>query len=479
MTSIKYDYQGQKQMLTIATVAFFISVMVWFNMAPFQASIQDQLSLTKDEIGALMIVNLALSIPGRIIFGRLVDRYGPKKVFSIFLIIMSMPCFLFAIGTTYIQLLISRLILGTIGASFVIGIRMVSEWYPNHQSGLAQGIYAGWGNFGSSFAALTLPSLALFFGGDNGWRYAIFITGVFALIYGLFFYFKAKDTPDWKTFHYTKTANPMKATSSTDLVFLMLLNFPVYGGFAILIWTLENTSVLPSNLAKILYGGIAVFYIFNMRKRWKANQVYLQKKIPSKEKFSMKNVAILSLGYFSTFGSELAIISMLPMFFQETFAISTVFAAAIASSFAFTNLIARPAGGWLSDRFGRKKITLLLLAVLTCLYLLMALVNSNWPIFLALLITVCCSLVSQAASGAIFSMVSHVKQNQTGQIAGMVGAYGNIGSLCFLAVLNLFFPSMFFIAISFVLLVCFCSTTQLHLQNKTSSLKNPINAKAF
>ncbi|MGP4040513.1 MFS transporter [Gracilibacillus sp. D59] len=471
MTTSKHDYNGQKQMLTLATLGFFISVMVWFNMAPFQSTIQEQLLLTSDEVGALMIVNLALSIPGRIVVGRLVDRFGPRNVFSILLITMSIPCFVFALGTTYMQLLISRLILGTIGASFVIGIRMVTEWFPTKQAGLAQGIYAGWGNFGSAFAALTLPTLAVLFGGENGWRYAMCLTGILALLYGVVYFLKAKNTPSWKKFQYTKTANPIKATSHYDFRILLLLTIPIYGGMAILVWTLQETGVLTNFVAIFLYSAIVLFYTFNMIKRWKSNQRYLQQEIPEKEKFSMKNVAILSFGYFATFGSELAIISMLPLFFQNTFTINAVFAAAIASSFAFTNLIARPAGGWLSDRFGRKKITMMLLSSLSLLYIMMAFVNSSWPIYLALFLTICCSLISQAASGAIFSMVSLIKKNRTGQIAGMVGAYGNIGSLCFLAVLNLFFPTSFFIAISVLLLICSVATSQLNVDHSKQTSK--------
>jgi nitrate/nitrite transporter NarK len=56
---------------------------------------------------------------------------------------------------------------------------MIGEWFPAKETGLAQGIYAGFGNFGSAAAAVTLPSLALYFG-DNGWRYALLVTGAIA-----------------------------------------------------------------------------------------------------------------------------------------------------------------------------------------------------------------------------------------------------------------------------------------------------------
>ena len=49
---------------------------------------------------------------------------------------------------------------GLIGAGFVVGIRMVSEWFAPADLGTAEGVYGGWGNFGASAAAFGLPALA-------------------------------------------------------------------------------------------------------------------------------------------------------------------------------------------------------------------------------------------------------------------------------------------------------------------------------
>ena len=72
--------------------------------------------------------------------------------------------------------------MGFVGAGFVIGIRMVGEWFPARQVGLAEGVYGGWGNFGSAAAAMSLPTLAMVFGGENGWRYALYCTAAIASI---------------------------------------------------------------------------------------------------------------------------------------------------------------------------------------------------------------------------------------------------------------------------------------------------------
>lgn len=450
--------KDSKKILMLTTFAFFVSVMVWFNMAPFNSTIMAQLGISKEEIGVLMLVNLAFAIPARIIMGRLVDRFGPKKVFSSLLVIMSLPCFVFAFGDTYWQLLLSRLLLGIIGASFVVGIRMISEWFPQQKAGFFQGIYAGWGNFGSAMASFSLPLFALWLGGENGWRYAIALTGLIALVYGIIYYIKVEDTPPGREFKKSSSAGGLEVTSHRDLVILLLTSFPIYGGMAVLVWSLQRTSVLPTGFAAGLYVFLGILYTVNAWKTWRRNRAYLQTEIKESEKYSMKQVSVLSFAYFTTFGAELAVVSMLPMFFQEIFALGAVGAGMIASSFAFTNLVARPAGGWLSDRFGRKRMLTMLLLLLSGLYFMMSTLSGQWPVMLAVVLTMSCSMVGQAAAGSVFSMVPLVKKSKTGQIAGMVGAYGNVGSVCFLAVLNFLYPSVFFITIGSVVLFCFIAS---------------------
>ncbi len=162
-----FSFSGKTRTLHITWFAFFLSFMVWFNHAPLLASIQQTLGLTAQEVKALLILNVALTIPARIIIGMLVDKLGPRIVYSALLFISSFICFAFAMADSFEALAISRFLLGFVGAGFVIGIRMIGEWFPARQVGLAEGIYGGWGNFGSAAAALSLPTIALLYGGDE------------------------------------------------------------------------------------------------------------------------------------------------------------------------------------------------------------------------------------------------------------------------------------------------------------------------
>ncbi len=448
------SFSGNIRILHMTWMAFFISFMVWFNHAPLMLMIAETLHMTKSEIKTILILNVALTIPARIIIGMLVDKFGPKRTFSTLLALGSMPCFLFAFADSFEQLAIARFLTGFVGAGFVIGIRMVGEWFPAKQVGVAEGIYGGWGNFGSAAASMTLPALALWFGGDEGWRYAIATTGVIALIYSVIYFFSVTDTPKGSTYFKPKKAGAMEVTSIWDLFFYIVMTIPLYATLTLLTWKLSPQGVsLLSELAAIcIYIGIWVLFFYNVYKIIHVNEEHLSHPIEEIHKYKFKQVAILDLAYLITFGSELAVVSMLPMFFYETFhesqGVTMVQAGLLASGFAFMNLVARPGGGWISDRFGRKLSLTIFIVGLSIGYYCLSQITPEWPVAIAVLLTMTCSFFVQAGEGAVFAMVPLIKRRMTGQIAGMVGAYGNVGGVLFLTVLSFVDASTFFTVIA-------------------------------
>jgi Nitrate/nitrite transporter len=126
----------------------------------------------------------------------------------------------------------------------VVGIRMISEWFPARQTGIAQGIYGGWGNFGSAGAALMLPALTLYFGGADGWRYAIATIGCIAILYGIIYYFSVSNTPKGSTYFRPKKTGGMEVSSKKDLLLYTLMNLPLYLTLAAIIWKLADKNAL-------------------------------------------------------------------------------------------------------------------------------------------------------------------------------------------------------------------------------------------
>ncbi len=438
------------QILHYTWMAFFISFLVWFNMAPLLGSIRETLGLSSQEVKTLLILNLALTIPARVIIGMLVDRFGPRNTFSSLLIISSFLCFMFALAKDFQTLALTRFLLGFAGAGFVIGIRMISEWFPAKQTGLAQGIYGGWGNFGSAGAAISLPMIALWIGGDDGWRYAVAITGLIALIYGVIYFFSVTDTPKGSTYFKPKKVGAMEISSPGDFFLSCLMQAPIFLALAVLAWKLSpaNMNLLGIGATYAIYALLLALYGLQIAQIYKINGHIFANSVPAIERYSFKQVAVLDLAYMVTFGSELAVVSMLPLYYTDVFELDLITAGLLASAFAFTNLIARPGGGLVSDHFGRKKTLSVLLAGMVVGYLVLSQVTSAFWLPLVVGITMICSFLGQAGSGAIFGMVPLIRRRMTGQIAGMVGAYGNVGGVIFLTVLSFVAPKIFFLTIA-------------------------------
>ncbi|PAJ73027.1 MFS transporter [Pseudoalteromonas sp. NBT06-2] len=449
------SFTGKMKILHLSWMAFFITFLVWFNHAPLLGMIAKSLNLTSDEIKTLLILNVALTIPARIIIGMLTDKYGPRITYAILLAISSIPCFAFAMADSFMQAAIARFALGFIGAGFVIGIRMVSEWFPANELGTAEGIYGGWGNFGSAAAAMLLPLLTLYFvdlgiADDNAWRYSIGLTGLICLAFSFVWYFNVSDTPKGATYFKPKTTGAMEVTSQGDFFLLLLMKLPLYAALALLTWKLspEAVNMISENFTIGVYIVLFCLFVFEVKQTWKVNGHIFKTPVEEVHRYSFKQVAVLNILYFATFGSELAVVSMLPLFFSETFSLDIVHAGFLASLYAFMNLGSRPIGGWLSDKFGRKKVLLILTFGLAVGYFILAKINSEWPLYLAVAAVMLCSFFVQSGEGAVFAAVPLIKRRLTGQIAGMTGAYGNVGAVVYLTILSLVDYQTFFFVIA-------------------------------
>ena len=471
-------------------IAFFMTFYVWFNMAPMATTMLDSVGwLTDEHVKILLISNVALTIPARIIVGALIDRFGARVVFSGLMVVMALPALAFVLADSFVQMLIARLVLSSVGAGFVIGIKMVAQWFPPKYIGRAEGFYAGWGNFGSAFAAMTLPWFAItvmdnWFGlGDNAWRWALGVNGFVMGAYGVMYYFLVRDVPEGEELLKAKKTEPMMVTSYGDLVQYLVWSFPLVGALGVLAWRISNVEidgevVLSNGALYAIYAVLLLVYAGHVFKTLQINLPYLKAGVPDEEKYHWGNVAAQNSTYFANFGAELAVVSMLPTFFENTFEplkdsaggplVTATIAGVVAASFAFVNLGARPLGGYLSDKMSNRKRTMLIYMVGIALgFLLMAFIGrwgsgvdadglktvvpmfgGLWWLIAAVGITVFASVFVQGAEGATFAIIPMINKRMTGQIAGMAGAYGNVGAVIYLVLFSLVDSKTFFFVLA-------------------------------
>ena len=244
-------------------LAFFMTFVVWLGLGPMMPFIKEALGLTDQQAKVLLILNVAMTIPARIVVGMLVDKLGPRIMYSSILILGGAISIAFAWADSYDKLALLRFLSGFIGAGFVVGIRMIGEWFPARQTGLAQGIYGGWGNFGSAGAAMTLPFIAASMGDADGWRYALTIASIAAILYGVIYYFIVSDTPKGSTYFKPKKSGAMEVTSGRDLILYILMNIPLFVALGILAWKLspEKMGLIDQTTTYIIYTALVLIYL--------------------------------------------------------------------------------------------------------------------------------------------------------------------------------------------------------------------------
>lgn len=465
---------AKNKTLHLTWLAFFLSFFVWFSFAPFAITIQSDLGLTSEQIKTLAVCNLSLTIPARIVIGMILDRWGARITFTGILMFAVIPCFLTGFSTTFLQLVISNLIMGIMGAGFVAGVRILADWFPPKEIGMVQGIYGGWGNFGAAAAQLLLPSLgaatALLAEGSVNWRLSICLLGILCAVYGLVYWCNIQNTPNGQTFCRPKQTGGLQVTSRRSFWAMTAMDLGLWLSLGLLCLRLYLGSSQILTLGEVMLIGLGILglYLLQLFKSWKINRELLtssrslinssfpyRKVYPATERYEFRQVALLSFTYLTNFGSQIAVISVLPIFFAQTFEFPLVQAGLFAASFPFLNLLSRPSGGIISDRLhSRKWVMTGLTAGIGVGYLLMAWIDATWSLAAAAAATLFCAFFVQAGAGATFSLVPLIKKEITGQIAGNVGAYGNVGGVIFLTIYSFSSSQALFQVMGVTALIC-------------------------
>jgi len=143
-------------------------------------TLQVQLGWTEEGYSNI-VVAFQLAYGASLLFiGKLIDRIGTRKGFSLAVLFWSIAAMAHAGATSVFQFAVARFSLG-IGesGSFPASIKAVAEWFPKKERALATGIFNSGTNVGAIITPLVVPWLTLRF----GWRMAFICTGALGLIW--------------------------------------------------------------------------------------------------------------------------------------------------------------------------------------------------------------------------------------------------------------------------------------------------------
>src|SRR3984957_663209 len=133
---------------------------------------------------------------GLLVAGRIVDKIGTRIGYILIMGVWSLSAMGHALASTAFEFGIARFCLG-IGESgnFPAAIKTVAEWFPQSERSLATGIFNSGTNVGAILAPLIVPWITIRY----GWRAAFLATGVFSVIWILWWFRNYRKPADHPT----------------------------------------------------------------------------------------------------------------------------------------------------------------------------------------------------------------------------------------------------------------------------------------
>lgn len=127
--------------------------------------------------------------------GYIIDVLGVKSGFALFAFLWSIICMAHGLAGSWQVLAGLRGLLGFAEGAFSPGgLKVVSEWFPSKERGLAGGLY----NIGPSLGSMLAPPLVAWAILNYSWQASFVIVGVISLVWvaiWLFFYYPVKKHP--------------------------------------------------------------------------------------------------------------------------------------------------------------------------------------------------------------------------------------------------------------------------------------------
>jgi MFS transporter, NNP family, nitrate/nitrite transporter len=362
----------QMRTFHITWLMFFVCFFGWFGLAPLMPTIRDEMGLTKNEVGNLIIASVSSTIIARLIIGRLCDVWGPRKTAVTMLLVGSIPVMLVGLAKDYTTLLLFRAAIGIIGASFVITQFHCSVMFDQQVKGTANAVAGGLGNLGGGITNMVMPLIfaaivAFGYTSQEAWRYAMVLPAVMMWGVAWLYYKYTKDTPAG---NYSEIGRQEAGRTQTD--WRVLADWRIWA---------------------------------------------------------------LAAAYSVCFGVEITFDNVAALYFVDTFQLSQASAGFWAGIFGAMNIFARAIGGMISDKVGRQSGLRgkgLLLGTLLLLegtgIILFAQAGS---IVLAIFAMLSFALFLKMANGATYGIVPFVNEKNVGMVSGIVGAGGNLGGMIF------------------------------------------------
>ncbi|KAI4112412.1 MAG: hypothetical protein LQ345_006436 [Seirophora villosa] len=427
---------------------FFVAFWSWYAFPPLLTeTIKKDLNLSQAEIANSNILALAAALIVRLLAGSACDRFGARWTFAGILLIGAIPTALAGTAKTQGELIALRFFVGILGGSFIPCQVWTTGFFDKSVVGTANSLAAGLGNAGSGVTYFLMP--AIFnslverqgLSEDKAWRVAFVVPFILITATALLMILTCPDTPTGKWS--SRSRDVQRHLDMRDTFF-----------------SATTAGDKKGNASSIDSGGLANDTIQLNSRRGQGRDTDAQAREddlltaaswelveePTVES-SLRAVGTLStftllVVYFCSFGVELCVNSILGAYYARNFpTLGQTGSGSWPAMFGLLNTVFRPAGGIISDLIYRhtkslwaKKALVHFFGIMLGVFLI--LIGLDDPRSKSMMMGLMTGLAffDEAANGACFALVPHVRPTSNGLITGVTGAAGNLGGIVFLLI---------------------------------------------
>ncbi len=224
----RFRRSGHTPSLLAALIHFTASCMVWTILGALGIYISQSLHLQPGTMGVVVGTPLVAAAVTRVLMGILADRFGPKRVGAVSMLLAVTPLIWGWAGAHDLaELLGVGLLLGIAGGSFAVSVPLASRWFEAKDQGVAMGI-VGAGNAGTVVCTLGAPRLAQ----HVGWHAALGIASIPVLVAWVLFIVLAKEPPrPSRPLTAAVIGSVLRQRDTWKLCFFYLVTFGCFVGF--------------------------------------------------------------------------------------------------------------------------------------------------------------------------------------------------------------------------------------------------------
>jgi NNP family nitrate/nitrite transporter-like MFS transporter len=436
-------------------------------------TIKHDLNLTSEQVANSNIVSLVATLAVRFAAGPLCDQFGPRRVFSLLLLVGSIPIGLAPLIKDATGLYIIRLFIGILGGAFVPCQVWCTGWFDKNVVGTANALSGGWGNAGGGITYFIMPavydSLVHRWGHspDEAWRITFVVPLVCLITCGIGLLLLCEDTPmgTWYAipisillFPFPPSLTPptrnnrhniQEPTEAPDTIVSIPGTITDRETSGTTTPTGKDGGDLEKSFPHSATSKLSPIEDLNALPALDHATAHTEE-IVRPPSMSTALPVLLSTHalfhvatYACSFGGELAINSVLAAYYLRNFPhLGQTGASNYAAMFGFLNFVTRPLGGVVGDVLYKvsggqlwwKKGWVHVCGLVTGVLLIVIGVLDPHDLGTMIGLVVIMAVFHEAGNGANFALIPHVFPHANGLMSGLTGAGGNLGGVVFAVV---------------------------------------------